>query len=105
MHPPRQKTKIGAEVRRPPRRGVCEKNEGIKKNLSPKICILKKSLLILQYQIITLKTLTDHEMKDLKWLVLQIANKLNLLETDENQPRITEIRGLIYELLDRISKL
>lgn len=35
-----------------------------------------------------------------KWLILQIFELLELIETKKNQPIINQIRGLLYNLLN-----
>ncbi len=37
-----------------------------------------------------------------KWLIFQILNLVNLIETPENQPTVNRIRGLLYNLLEQI---
>lgn len=43
-------------------------------------------------------------MKEVKRLIFRIFTYLEIIETPKNQPMIQEIRGLIYEILDLISK-
>lgn len=41
-------------------------------------------------------------MTEEKRLILRILQILELIETPQNQPRIREIKGLLYELLENI---
>ncbi len=41
-------------------------------------------------------------MTEEKRLILRILQMLELIETPKNQPKIREIKGLLYELLDII---
>lgn len=43
-------------------------------------------------------------MRRYKWLIFQIFNLLAIIETPKNQPIIRQINGLLYELLDELSK-
>lgn len=43
-------------------------------------------------------------MNEKKWLIFRILDLLALIENQENQPIINQIKGYLFELLDRISK-
>ena len=40
-------------------------------------------------------------MKEKRWLIFQIFNLLAMLENKKNQPIVNQIKGMLYELLDR----
>lgn len=44
-------------------------------------------------------------MKELKRLAYRILTLLDLMENPKNQPMVNQIKGLIYEILDIISKI